>query len=176
MEKKIVRYKAVPDHFLDTFERYQETKKIYYLDKQKKLQIKDEYYIDEWDDDQKKRIVQILEYYLDLDGVVIAVEEKNMLLGFAALNGKKMGRQMEYLNLGFIHVTKIHRGQGLGKKLFEAICQEARNKGAQKLYIGANPAIDTIKFYQSVGCELATEIIKEIYDHEPLDLQLEYKL
>ncbi len=50
---------------------------------------------------------------------------------------------------------------------------EASDKGALKLYIGTNPAIGTYKFYQSVGCILATEIISEVYNHEPLDLQLE---
>ena len=176
MKNITILQKEVPEGFLDTFNRYQETNKIYYIDEENTLQTKDEYYIDEWDCDKKKKIIEILRYYLSLGGSVVEIREDNILLGFAAINGKFMGSEKQYLNLGYIHVSKNYRGKGIGKELFEIICQEARNKGAKKLYIGANPAFDTVNFYESIGCEIAPEIVREIYDHEPLDLQLEYSL
>lgn len=175
MKMHMIR-ETISDNFLETFNRYQETKKIYYLDDDGGLGIKDEYYIDDWDSEKKSNIIQILNYYLVRDGVIVAIKDNKTLLGFAALNGKKMGSKNQYLNLGFIHVSYEYRGIGIGKTLFESICREARRKGAEKLYIGANPAVDTINFYQSMGCQLAQEIVYEIYDHEPLDLQLEYGL
>ena len=57
------------------------------------------------------------------------------------------------------------------------ICNEAKTiKDAKKLYISAHPNVDTYKFYMHVGCKLATQIIKEQYDKEPRDLQLEKDL
>lgn len=173
---EVIEHKHVDKYLFEGFERYQETKQIYYLEG-KKLTIKDEYYVEQWDANAIDNVVNILNYYLDNNGAVITVRNNdNKLIGFAGLNGIKFGSKKQYLNLGFIHVTYNLRGHGIGKLLFEQINNIAKDKGALKLYIGANPAIDTYKFYQSVGCTLATEIIPEVYNHEPLDLQLEYIL
>ena len=164
-----------PD-FLNTFERFQETTRIYYVDASGELRQKDEHYIDEWDDAKKQQVVDILNYYIDLGGVVVAIESDETLLGFAGLNGKPLGSRGQYLNLGFIHVSRPHRGKGLGKVLFDQVCREATLRDAEKLYIGANPAIDTYHFYEAMGCVLAEEIVEDVYVQEPLDLQLEYDL
>lgn len=164
------------EDFLDSFERHQETTRIYFLDENGELKEKAERYVDDWDLKKKKQVIEILSYYIDLGGSLVFISNENALLGFAALNGKAMGTRGQYLNLGFIHVSKAFRGKGLGKILFQEICQQAREKGAEKLYVGANPNVKTYQFYKSMGCSLAKEIIKEVYDHEPLDLQLEYDL
>lgn len=176
MNKKVIILDEISDSFLDTFDRYQETRRVYYIDEDGNLKVKDDYYVDEWDLDKKKNIVKILRYYLSMDGLVMAIMDNLKLLGFAALNGKAMGSKKQYHNLGFIHVSKDYRGRGIGKVLFKSMCKEAKKRGCKKLYIGANPAVDTYNFYKVMGCELATEIINEIYKHEPLDLQLEYDL
>ncbi|MBN2795742.1 MAG: GNAT family N-acetyltransferase [Clostridia bacterium] len=173
---KLVNVKIIDDNFLDTFERFQETKRIYDVDIHGTLREKDEYYVDDWDILKKEQVVHILRYYLDTGGAVVALVEGSNLLGFAAINGKPMGMKGQYLNLGFIHVSNPYRGHGLGKVLFTEICKEARLRNAKKLYIGANPAVDTYRFYKAMGCTLAQEIVEEIYNHEPLDLQLEYDL
>ncbi|WP_215113558.1 GNAT family N-acetyltransferase [Exiguobacterium sp. s63] len=164
-----------PD-FLTTFERFQETHRIYAVDSNGELYQKDEHYIDEWDDAKKKQVIEILNYYIDRGGVVVAFRNGETLLGFAGLDGHLLGTEGQYLNLGFIHVSRPCRGQGIGKLLFERVCQAAIERGAKKLYIGANPAIDTYHFYEVMGCTLAEEIVPEVYEAEPLDLQLEYVL
>ncbi len=173
---EIIEHKHIDKYLFEGFNRYQETKQIYYLEGNK-LKIKDEYYVEQWDANAIDNVVNILNYYLDNNGTVITVSDNdNKLIGFAGLNGIKFGTEKQYLNLGFIHTTYNQRGRGIGKLLFEKVREVAKDKGVQKLYIGANPAIDTYKFYQSVGCILATEIIPEVYNYEPLDLQLEYIL
>jgi GNAT superfamily N-acetyltransferase len=87
-----------------------------------------------------------------------------------------LGSSQQYLELEYIHVSRDFRGQGIGQKLFQGICQAARMRGAQKLYIGAHPAVETQAFYATVGCISAQEIVLEIYQREPRDLQLEYVL
>lgn len=161
-------------NFLNTFERFQETHRIYAVDSNGELYQKDEYYIDEWDDAKKKQVIEILNYYIDRGGVVVAIRNGETLLGFAGLNGQPLGTDCQYLNLGFIHVSRPCRGQGIGKRLFERVCQAAIERSAKKLYIGANPAVDTYHFYKAMGCTLAEEIVPEVYEAEPLHLQLEY--
>jgi len=173
---KVTILNSIDDGFLDTFERFQETTHIYYVDSNGVLSEKEEHYVDEWDVSKKEQVVQILRYYLDTGGAVVSLVHEESLLGFAAINGKPMGSVHHYLNLGFIHVSNPHRGNGLGKILFTEICKEAKLRNAKKLYIGANPAVDTYRFYKSMGCTLAKEIVKEVYHHEPLDLQLEFDL
>lgn len=163
-------------NFLNTFERFQETHRIYAVDSSGELYQKDEHYIDEWDDAKKQQVIEILNYYIDRGGVVVAIQNGETLLGFAGLNGQSLGTEGQYLNLGFIHVSRPCRGQGIGKRLFERVCKAAVERGAKKLYIGANPAVDTYHFYEVMGCIVAEEIVPEIYKEEPLDLQLEYVL
>ncbi|WP_214703540.1 MULTISPECIES: GNAT family N-acetyltransferase [unclassified Exiguobacterium] len=168
--------KRINQDFLNTFERFQETHRIYAVDSSGELYQKDEHYIDEWDDAKKQQVIEILNYYIDRGGVVVAIQKGETLIGFAGLNGRPLGKEGQYLNLGFIHVSRPNRGHGLGKVLFEQVCQAAVERGAKKLYIGANPAIDTYHFYKAMGCTLAEEIVSEVYEEEPLDLQLEYVL
>lgn len=173
---RIGNVEFIEDGFLDVFERFQETNRVYCLDSSGELREKEEIYIDDWDGEKKKQVIQILRYYLELNGAVVAVTQKGRLLGFAAINGKLMGSRKQYLNLGFIHVSRPARGNGIGRMLFSEACKSAIARGAEKLYIGANPAVDTYHFYKAMGCTLAQETIGEIYDHEPLDLQLEFDL
>ena len=75
-----------------------------------------------------------------------------------------------------MHISNGFRRQGLGKRLFSEICEKARQQGAKKLYISANPAEDSIAFYRKVGCIDAGEINQAIQSHASFDCQLEYDL
>ena len=83
---------------------------------------------------------------------------------------------MDYVELPYIHVSRELRGSGIGKRLFEICCKEAKLLGAKKLYIAAHPSVETQRFYKHRGCTLASEINTVIFNKEPLDLQMEYPL
>lgn len=155
--------------FLNGFQRYQETKEVYYLDgtiKQKQI-----YFTDEWDQDKLEEHSSYLAS-ITKSGVVLAKYDGDQVIGFTALD-EQFG---EYINMPFIHVDQRYRHQGIGKELIYQIALEARLKGAKKLYISAHPAVETQKFYESVGCQLAKEINQELYELEPYDLQLELEI
>lgn len=57
------------------------------------------------------------------------------LIGFASVENKFFGSRKEYLELSYIHISSDYRNRGLGKKLFNLICEKARKKGAKKLYL-----------------------------------------
>ncbi len=71
-----------------------------------------------------------------------------------------------------MHVSSEWRGQGIGRRLFEAGKDEARKNGAEALYISACSSEETIAFYRAMGSVLASNPIKEIAEEEPFDLQM----
>ena len=78
----------------------------------------------------------------------------------------------ELLNTRRCRANSECRGQGIGRRLFEAGKEEARKAGAQALYISACSSEETIAFYRAMGSELAGKPIKEIAEEEPFDLQM----
>lgn len=172
--KNLDKTDLTPDA-LEDFKRHQLTEYVYYLDEKGALAIKKDPYEEFWHPEDKARVIEILKYYLDQGGAIVAAMDPN-ICGFAAINGRFFGKDKKQLNLGFIHVSHDYRHRGIGGQLFEAITLEAKKRGADQIYIGANPSVDTYKFYKAMGCRLAETYIPEIYDHEPRDLQLIFDL
>lgn len=157
---------------LKKFNRYQETNNTYYK-KSDGYSIKKNYFTDNWNDKQKKDVVQWLRRCIISGGAVIGAFDEDLLVGFANVEGDLIGSEKQYVELTYIHVSNDYRGKGIGKRILELCSQKAKEIGAKKLYIGSHPAEETQLFYKSVGCVFAEEIIQRIYDKEPLDIQLE---
>ena len=62
------------------------------------------------------------------------------------------------------------------RNLFELAADEARRRGARRLYISATPSQHTIDFYLSLGCTVTAEPDPELFALEPGDIHLEYDL
>lgn len=177
LNKELVNYKCLEKedlrpNLLDSFNRYQETNQVWYVE-EKHFQVKADSFIDDWDNAKKVQVIQSLEQCLLAGGVVIGAFVENKLVGFANIEGSLFGRKKEYVELPYIHVSNEYRGLKIGRNLFELACQNAKNLGAKKLYIAAHPSIETQHFYKSVGCTYAVEINLEILAKEPLDIQME---
>ncbi|MCA1032204.1 GNAT family N-acetyltransferase [Bacillus timonensis] len=171
-ELELIEIKA---HLLQQFNRYQETKKVWY-EEHKQYKLKEDYFTEQWDDERKRQVIDSIRSCKLRDGIVIGAFIKDQLKGFACVEGGFLGSQKQYLELSYIHVSRELRNSGIGKELFMLCCKHAKKKGAKKLYIGAHPSVETQQFYRSLGCTYAVEINKEIYEREPLDIQLEYLL
>jgi len=98
------------------------------------------------------------------------------MLGRVCLAPKLFGSAGQYMLLESLHITLEFRGQGIGKRLFALACEKAKERGAQKLYISAYPAHETIQFYLSLGCREAEEIDPTLGHPGSLDRQLEFLL
>lgn len=105
-----------------------------------------------------------------------AFDSSGILHGFVSLNKNTFGKTSRYMLLDSMFVSYTIRGNGVGKKLFALCCQEARDSFADKIYICAGSAEDTVAFYKSCGCVEAVEVNMALYEQDPRDLQLEYKL
>lgn len=65
------------------------------------------------------------------------------------------------------------RGQGIGKCLFAAAKEWAKENGAKKLYISAHSAVESQAFYRAMGCVEAEVYHQKHVEAEPYDCQLE---
>lgn len=98
------------------------------------------------------------------------------LIGFARLAGPLFGSRSQYVDLAQFHVSAPFRGQGIGRELFRLACQGARELGAEKLYISAHSARESMAAYRALGCVEAEEICWPLAKKEPCDVQMEFCL
>jgi predicted N-acetyltransferase YhbS len=98
------------------------------------------------------------------------------IIGFATVSHDIFGKTANYVELVCFQVSEDYRHQGIGKKLFTMICEEAMRLGADKLYISGHSSKESQAAYQALGCRHADEINKILAEKEPFDVQLEYIL
>lgn len=106
---------------------------------------------------------------------VIGAFDGDALVGFAQL-GEKLGSWKQYIELVGYHVSAPYRGQGIGRRLFAAVCDAARALGAEKLYISAHSSKESQAAYRALGCVHAAEVDVTRAEREPCDVQMEYVL
>lgn len=98
------------------------------------------------------------------------------IIGFSLLSDELFGSKKQYADLAEFYVSKPFRRLGIGEKLFELTCGEATVFGAEKLYISAHSAKESIAAYEKYGCVPAEEQNEAHVNKEPCDLQLEFRL
>lgn len=103
-----------------------------------------------------------------------AFDDDNKLIGFATVNKQVFGKSNKYVLLDQLFITLDQRGKGIGKKLFMLSSKVAKAWSVDKIYICAGSAEETVAFYFAIGCTIAEEINKELYESDPRDFQLEY--
>jgi ribosomal protein S18 acetylase RimI-like enzyme len=160
---------------LETFNRYQETHHAWVSDG-KQTVLRETHFIDDCDEPQKAEIIREMKRCLTHSGIVIGAFRDEKMVGFACVEGQLFGSESQYLELSYLHVSRTFRHQGIGKRLFAASCEKARQRGALKLYLGAHPSKESQAFYRTLDCEMAEEVHPPILQREPLDIQMEYSL
>ena len=150
---------------LDAYDRKQDVEKVY-------RRIDGDYalvecrYTEDWDLNKKRSVAK----KISSDEYITYIALKNdKVVGFIGLLKQRNG---PYMILDMMQVSSECRGQGIGRRLFEAGKDEARKNGAEALYISACSSEETIAFYRAMGSDLASDPIKEIAEEEPFDLQM----
>ena len=138
--------------------------------------IKSAPFIDDWSEADYQTLVNCLKNTVSIGGFVYAAFYDKKLKGFASVELELFGGEQRYLDLSSIHVSEDMRGQGIGKSLFLAAKEWAKNKGAKKLYISAHSAVESQAFYKAMGCAEA-QVYNQMHEEaEPYDCQLECEL
>lgn len=136
-------------------------------------QIKECPFIDDWTLADYQELTRCLQHTLETDGYVLGAFFNQQLKGFISVESCFFGKNHDYLDLSSLHVSNDMRQQGIGKVLFHAAKNWAKEHGAKKLYISSHSAVETQSFYQAMGCVDAIEINERHVISEPFDRQLE---
>ena len=161
---------------LDGFQRYQEVNQVWRVVDAWKVLVACAY-TEDWDKSQLERVVrEQLAPCLEEGGAVWIARRDGRPVAFAALLSRFFGSHNQYLELRQLQVSRDYRGFGLGQKLFNLVCEEARTRGAGKLYISAHSALASQQFYTRIGCTDAEETNAVLVEREPYDIQMEYQL
>ena len=132
--------------------------------------------VEEWSREDYEFLLTCLQNTIQEGGVVFGAFEGNAVKGFASISGQPFGYAGHYRDLTSLHVTRELRGRGIGTRLFHLAAGWALAMGGQKLYIAANPAIESQLFYRTLGCTDAMELNEEHVKNGPTDRQMEYVL
>lgn len=154
---------------LDSFVRTQPVTQVY-------REVDGEYrlvacpFTDDWSPERKR------EKAAELTGgnlIAYGVFENGELIGFIGLQKELHGSRMI---VDTLHVSAPFRGYGLGKQLFCCGISEAKQRGAEELYISACSSKETIAFYRAMGAEITDRPIPQMVEEEPFDIQMVRKL
>lgn len=88
------------------------------------------------------------------DNHQLVLEVDNKVVGFVNFGSTY---ETDYDNCGELHAIYImgeYKGQGYGKKLFEAGIQKLKNIGYDKMVIGCLDGNPSNEFYKHMGCKL----------------------
>lgn len=162
-------------HSFDEFEFRQDVTSCWRYGKQGYNLTPVSYTDDENSQRKKQHAKRILES-IKSDCVAFGAVHNGMLVGFAVLDKKIVGKSARYMNLSELYVSRPFRGNGAGKLLFDYVCKQAQSGGAEKLYVSAHSAKESAHAYFSYGCVFAEEVNEELSQKEPFDLQLEFVL
>ncbi|MDE7191605.1 MAG: GNAT family N-acetyltransferase [Clostridia bacterium] len=138
--------------------------------------IKDDPFVDDWTEKDYQTLITCLKTTIHTNGFVYAAFYDKKLKGFVSVESEIFGNEQRYCDLSCIHVSEEMRNKGIGRTLFLAAKEWAKQKGAKKLYISAHSAIESQAFYKSMGCVEAEVHNQKHVEAEPYDCQLECSL
>ena len=162
-------------NLLAEFRRYQDVRRCWRRENDTWV-LKDIAYIGDWDNAQKAVVITQLRTCLQEGGWAMGAYDGDTLVAFASVAVTAFGTRGQYRNLDKIQTSADYRNRGIGRRLFAAACDWARTQNAEKLYISAHSAEDSIAFYRKIGCVDAVEINQRLAANEPCDCQLEFVL
>lgn len=138
--------------------------------------IRDDPFIDDWSEEDYRTLVACLRNTISTGGFVYGAFLDGKLKGFTSVEYGLFGGENRYFDLSSIHVSEDMRGRGIGRVLFCAAKEWARERGAKKLYISAHSAVESQAFYRAMGCGQAREYNQKHVEAEPYDCQMECSL
>ena len=124
------------------FIRYQNVTKCWRKENGKWI-IKDAPFIDDWTEKDYQTLIFCLKNTIASNGFVYAAFYDGKLKGFVSVESEIFGGKQGYCDLSSIHISEDMRRKGIGRTLFLAAKEWAKQKGAKKLYISAHSAVES---------------------------------
>ena len=162
-------------HSLDDFVRHQTVTECWRkIDNDWKLVPN--VYEENWSQVQCRKSAEEVVHHINLDQTGFGAFDGERIIGFATVSHRIFGVTARYVQLVCFQISEEYRRQGIGRKLFSLACEEARQLGADKLYISAHSSKESQAAYQALGCAPAEEVNEKLAAVEPFDVQMEYRL
>ena len=133
-------------------------------------------YEENWSQAQCRKMAEEVVHHINLDQTGFGAFDGERIIGFATVSHRIFGAAARYVQLVCFQISEEYRRQGIGRRLFSLACEEARQLGADKLYISAHSSKESQAAYRALGCSFAEEINEELAAAEPFDVQMEYRL
>ena len=133
-------------------------------------------YEENWSQVQCRKIAEEMVQDINFDQTGFGAFDGGRIIGFVTVSRRIFGVTARYVQLVCLQVSEDYRRQGVGRKLFSLACEEARQLGADKLYISAHSSKESQAAYRALGCDFAEEINEKLAAAEPFDVQMEYRL
>lgn len=133
-------------------------------------------YEENWSLAQCRKMAEDVAHDISLDQTGFGAFDGERIVGFATVSHRIFGAAARYVQLVCFQISEDYRRQGIGRRLFSLACEEARQLGADKLYISAHSSKESQAAYRALGCSFAEEINEELAAAEPFDVQMEYRL
>jgi predicted N-acetyltransferase YhbS len=149
--------------------------RMYYHDEDLVLR-REPYDVQGWPAGEPEQYGPILLDCFDHGGTFYGAFEGESLIGAVVLESRRIGRADDQLQLKFLHLSRGHRGSGLGRVLFDKAVARAVELGARGLYISATPSENTVRFYLRRGCRVTDDVDAALFALEPKDIHLEFTL
>lgn len=169
---RVLDKKEICRELFQDFIRHQTVTKCWRKENSKWI-IRDAPFVDDWTEEDYQILIACLKNTLHSGGFVYAAFYNGKLKGFVSAEPEIFGGEQEYCDLSNIHISEDMRNQGIGRTLFLAAKEWAKQKGAKKLYISAHSAVESQAFYKAMGCVEAKVYNKKHVEAEPYDCQLE---
>lgn len=149
---------------------------VYHLEEGALVLRPEHYDMQGWPRGEAELCTPILHECFDRGGWFCGLFDENKIIGAAILDSKFISRGHDQLQLKFLHISRDYRKQGLGKRLFEMARAEARERGAQQIYVSATPSENTVDFYMRLGAAVTKEPDPGLLALEPGDIHMECNL
>jgi len=148
-----------------------------YHERNGRLVLEPEHYdVPDWSRESKQKRIEKLQEVFDKGATFFGAFAGNELAGMSALDHNFVQTGERRLNLEGLWVSAKHRGQGVGRSLFQLAAAEAQQHGARVMYVSATPSENTVHFYQNLGCQKADPVDPMLFEKEPEDIHLELVL
>ncbi|MGN0693016.1 MAG: GNAT family N-acetyltransferase, partial [Oscillospiraceae bacterium] len=158
------------DHSLDGFIRHQEVRECWRkVNGEWTLQPIE--FTEDWDSFVLREKAAEIIGFIGSKGFAYGAFSDDKIVGFITVSDSLFGSNKQYAELVLFQVSEPFRGRGIGRRLFELACEEARSIGVQRLYISAHSSKESQAAYRRLGCTEAEEVNKEIAENEPFDVQ-----
>lgn len=172
--RKLTPQSVKPDS-LDRFVRHQEVYECWRKQdgEWKLLPIR---FTEHWEPEELRKNAVKLAESLRSGSTGFGAYDGELLCGFALLGADIFNPNELYMTLKEMHISEPYRGRHIGAKLFRLCMDEARARGALKLYISAHSSKESQAFYRAMGCVEAQSPDAEAVRLEPCDVQMERAL